>query len=317
MLMLNFFNMKIKKYTLIIILLSLIFLLGLASYSPDILVSELKIKYTNQFSKFIQIDGMDVHYRDEGTGQVIVLLHGTGASLHTWDKWTKELKKHYRVIRLDLPAYGLTGPHPEKKYMIPDYSNFLNSFIELLEIEDFILTGNSLGGAIAWFYASEHQDKIKLLCLLNPSGFINKDKGSPYVIKLARTPIINKLLRYVTPRFFIKNTLKEVYFDNTKLTNKKIDTYRDMVLRENNRESFIDRSLLKPQDHTDRLKLISIPTQIIWGNEDAWIPVSNAILFEKELPNTVINIMQKTGHIPMEERPLESLNLLLNFVSSN
>ena len=313
----KFFNMKIKKSTLIIILLSLIFLLGLASYSPDIPVSELKIKYTNQFSKFIQIDGMDVHYRDEGTGQVIVLLHGTGASLHTWDKWTKELKKHYRVIRLDLPAYGLTGPHPEKKYMIPDYSNFLNSFIELLEIEDFILTGNSLGGAIAWFYASEHQDKIKLLCLLNPSGFINKDKGSPYVIKLARTPIINKLLRYVTPRFFIKNTLKEVYFDNTKLTNKKIDTYRDMVLRENNRESFIDRSLLKPQDHTDRLKLISIPTQIIWGNEDAWIPVSNAILFEKELPNTVINIMQKTGHIPMEERPLESLNLLLNFVSSN
>jgi pimeloyl-ACP methyl ester carboxylesterase len=309
--------MKIKKSSLILILLSVTFLLGLASYSPDIPVSELKIKYTNQFSKFVQIDGMDVHYRDEGIGQVIVLLHGTGASLHTWNKWTKELKKKYRVISLDLPAYGLTGPNPEKKYLISDYSNFLNSFVELLQIDDFILSGNSLGGAIAWFYASEHQDKIKLLCLLNPSGFINKDIGSPFVIKLARTPIINKLLRYVTPRFFIKNTLKEVYYDKTKLTNKKIDTYRDMLLRENNRESFIDRSLLKPQDYTDRLKLISTPTQIIWGNEDAWIPVSNAILFEKELPNTVINIMQKTGHIPMEERPLESLNLLLNFINSN
>lgn len=317
MILLNFFNMKIKKSSLILILLCVTFLLGLASHSPDIPVSELKIKYTNQFSKFIQIDGMDVHYRDEGIGQVIVLLHGTGASLHTWDKWTKELEKKYRVIRLDLPAYGLTGPHPEKKYLISDYSNFLNSFVELLQIDDFILSGNSLGGAIAWFYASEHQDKIKLLCLLNPSGFINKDKGSPFVIKLAKTPIINKLLRYVTPRFFIKNTLKEVYYDKTKLTNKKIDTYRDMVLRENNRESFIDRSLLKPQDYTDRLKFISTPTQIIWGNEDAWIPVSNATLFEKELPNTVINIMQKTGHIPMEERPLESLNLLLNFINSN
>ena len=114
MILLNFFNMKIKKSSLILILLSVTFLLGLASHSPDIPVSELKIKYTNQFSKFIQIDGMDVHYRDEGIGQVIVLLHGTGASLHTWDKWTKELKKKYRVIRLDLPAYGLTGPHPEK-----------------------------------------------------------------------------------------------------------------------------------------------------------------------------------------------------------
>ena len=309
--------MKIKKSSLILILLSITFLLGLASYSPDIPVSELKIKYTNQFSKFVQIDGMDVHYRDEGIGQVIVLLHGTGASLHTWDKWTKELKKKYRVIRLDLPAYGLTGPKKKKKYLISDYSNFLNSFVELLQIDDFILSGNSLGGAIAWFYASEHQDKIKLLCLLNPSGFINKDKGSPFVIKLARTPIINKLLRYVTPRFFIKNTLKEVYYDKTKLSNKKIDTYRDMVLRENNRESFIDRSLLKSEDYTNRLKFISTPTQIIWGEEDAWIPVSNATLFEKELPNTVINIMQKTGHIPMEERPLESLNLLLNFINSN
>ena len=309
--------MKIKKSSLILILLSVTFLLGLASYSPDIPVSELKIKYTNQFSKFVQIDGMDVHYRDEGIGQVIVLLHGTGASLHTWNKWTKELKKKYRVISLDLPAYGLTGPNPEKKYLISDYSNFLNSFIELLQIEDFILSGNSLGGAIAWFYASEYPDKIKLLSLLSPSGFINKDKGSPFVFKLARTPMINKLLRYITPRFLIKNTLKEVYYDKTKLTNKKIDTYRDMVLRENNRESFIDRSLLKPQDYSDRLKLISIPIQIIWGNEDAWIPVSNAMLFEKELPNAVVNIMKKTGHIPMEERPLESLNLLLNFINSN
>ena len=76
MILLNFINMKIKKSSLILILLSVTFLLGLASYSPDIPVSELKIKYTNQFSKFIQIDGMDVHYRDEGIGQVIVLLHG-------------------------------------------------------------------------------------------------------------------------------------------------------------------------------------------------------------------------------------------------
>ena len=306
-----------KKIKLIMIFFGIVFFLGLASYSPDIPVSELKIKYANQFSRFVRIDGMDVHYRDEGIGQVIVLLHGTGASLHTWDKWTKELKKYYRVIRLDLPAFGLTGPHPEKKYLISDYSDFLNSFVELLQIEDFILSGNSLGGAIAWFYASEHQNKIKLLSLLNPSGFINKNKEGILVFKLARTPIINKLLRYVTPRFFIKNTLKEVYYDENKLTDKKIDTYRDMILRENNRESFIDRSLLKPRDHSDRLKFISIPTQIIWGNEDAWIPVFNAKLFEKELPNTVINIMQKTGHIPMEERPLESLNLLLNFINSN
>ena len=291
--------------------------LGFYLYSPDILVSELKKKYTNQHSKFVEIEGMNVHYRDEGEGQVIVLLHGTGASLHTWDKWTEELKKSFRVIRLDLPAYGLTGPHPENKYSLPDYSNFLNSFVDSIGVDNFIISGNSLGGAIAWYYASEYQNKVKLLSLLDPGGFYNKDKQSPLVFRLARAPGINKILRYVTPRFFIKNTLKEVYYDKTKLTDKKIDTYRDLILRENNRESFINRTNSSPVDYTQRLKSIVIPTQILWGNEDEWISVENAKLFSEALPNNRVDIMQETGHLPMEERPYESLELLLNFIDEN
>ena len=306
-----------KKRILKLFLLLLVLSISLYLYSPDISVSELKKTYANQYSQFIEIDGMNVHYRDEGEGQTIVLLHGTGASLHTWDEWTNELKKTFRVIRLDLPAYGLTGPHPENKYSLSDYSSFLNSFVESLDIDDFILSGNSLGGAIAWYYASEYKNKVKLLSLLDPGGLYNKDKQSPLVFRLARAPGINKILRYVTPRFFIKNTLKEVYFDKTKLTDKKIDTYRDLILRENNRESFINRSNSKPVDHTKRLKLITAPTQILWGNEDEWIPVENAKFFSKSIQNTRVDIMQETGHIPMEERPYESLELFLNFINSN
>ena len=230
------------------------------------------------------------------------------------DRWTQ---KKYRVVRLDLPAYGLTGPHPQNKYSIPDYSNFLDSFTKSLGIDNFILAGNSLGGAIAWYYASEHKEKVNLLSLLNPGGFSKINDDTPLVFKLARAPIIKDILRYVTPRFFVKNTLKEVYYDKSKLTNIKIDTYRDMILRENNRESFIARSALKPKDYTGRLQLITAPTQILWGNEDAWIPVENAVLFEKFIPITRVDIMKKTGHIPMEERPFESLELLYNFIDSN
>ena len=308
---------NMKKRTLKVFLFFLVLVLGIYLYSPDISVSELKKNYANQHSQFIEIDGMNVHYRDEGEGQAIVLLHGTGASLHTWDKWTNELKKTFRVIRLDLPAYGLTGPHPEKKYSLSDYSSFLNSFIETVDVDNFILSGNSLGGAIAWYYASEYPNKVELLSLLDPGGLYNKEKQSPLVFRLARAPGINKIIRYVTPRFFIKNTLKEVYFDKTKLTDKKIDTYRDLILRENNRESFINRSNSEPVDHTSRLKLITSPTQIIWGNEDEWIPVENAKFFSKSIQNTRVDIMQETGHLPMEERPYESLELLLNFINSN
>jgi pimeloyl-ACP methyl ester carboxylesterase len=306
-----------KFRSLVSIFSCVVIILGLILYSPDIPVSNLMSKYANQYSKFIEIDGMNVHYRDQGKGETIILLHGTGASLHTWDKWTDKLKNSYRVIRLDLPAYGLTGPHPENKYSISEYSEFLNSFVNQLKLNDFILSGNSLGGSISWYYASVYPEKVQLLSLLSPGGFLNNDNESPLVIKLARAPIINKILRYVTPRFFIKNTLEEVYYDENKLTDLKIDTYRDMILRENNRKSFISRSLLKPKDHTNRLKLISAPTQIIWGNEDAWIPVSNSKFFKDAIANVRIDIMQETGHIPMEERPLESLGLLLNFINSN
>ena len=306
-----------KFRSLVSIFSCVVIILGLILYSPDIPVSNLMSKYANQYSKFIEIDGMNVHYRDQGKGETIILLHGTGASLHTWDKWTDKLKNSYRVIRLDLPAYGLTGPHPENKYSISEYSEFLNSFVNQLKLNDFILSGNSLGGSISWYYASVYPEKVQLLTLLSPGGFLNNDNESPLVIKLARAPIINKILRYVTPRFFIKNTLEEVYYDENKLTDLKIDTYRDMILRENNRKSFISRSLLKPKDHTNRLKLISAPTQIIWGNEDAWIPVSNSKFFKDAIANVRIDIMQETGHIPMEERPLESLGLLLNFINSN
>ncbi len=155
------------------------------------------------------------------------------------------------------------------------------------------------------------------MSLLDPGGFYNKEKQSPLVFRLARAPGINKILRYVTPRFFIKNTLKEVYYDKTKLTDKKIDTYRDLILRENNRESFINRTSSSPVDYTQRLKLITIPTQILWGNEDEWISVDNAKLFSDALPNNRVDIMKETGHLPMEERPYESLELLLNFINEN
>ena len=286
-------------------------------YSPDIPVSTLKKTYANEHSKFIAIDGMEVHYRDEGYGQPIILIHGTGASLHTWDNWTEELKKTFRVIRLDLPAYGLTGPHPENKYTIPDYSDFLNKFVGSLKVNNFILAGNSLGGSIAWYYVTENEEKVVLLSLLNSGGFFSQDKGSPLVFKLARAPVIKDILRYVTPRFFIKNTLKEVYHDESKLTDKKIDTYRDLILREDNREAFIYRSKNKSVDYTDRLNEIKIPTQILWGDNDAWIPVENAKLFAEKIPNVKVHIMKDTGHIPMEERPEESLKLFVDFIKSN
>jgi len=291
-----------------------ILLLGVFSVSPDKSFEELAPKYAASPSKFIEVKGLKIHYRDQGKGYPIVLIHGTGASLHTWDEWTEELIKNYRVIRLDLPAYGLTGQDPEKRYSSLDYVNLLDAFLDQLGVKEFHLGGNSLGGLVSWLYASYHDQKVNKLLLLNPSGF--PFDSTPMVIKLAKIPILNLFIRYITPKSFVKKNLKEVYYNDDLITNKTIDRYYDLTLFEGNRDAFIDRSLIEREDYTNRLSLIQSPALVIWGENDEWIPVEDSEKFKAHLNNIKVVIMPKTGHIPMEERPKESVAIALDFLSN-
>ena len=300
-----------------IFLISLTFgilFLGIFSVSPDKSFEEIAPKYATSPSSFIEVKGIKIHYRDQGQGYPIVLIHGTGASLHTWDAWTEELIKTYRVIRLDLPAYGLTGRDQQKRYSSVDYVNFLDAFLNKLGIEKFHLGGNSLGGLVSWLYASYHDQKVNKLLLLNPSGF--PFDSTPMVIKLAKTPILNFFIRYVTPKSFVKKNLKEVYYNDDLITDETIDRYYDLTLFEGNREAFIDRSFIERENYTDRLSLIQSPALVLWGENDEWIPVEDSEKFKAHLNNIKVVIMPKTGHIPMEERPKESVTIALDFLSN-
>jgi len=300
-----------------IFLISLTFgilFLGIFSVSPDKSFEEIAPKYATSPSSFIEVKGIKIHYRDQGQGYPIVLIHGTGASLHTWDAWTEELIKNYRVIRLDLPAYGLTGKDPQKRYSSIDYVNLLDAFLDKLGIENFHLGGNSLGGLVSWLYTSYHDQKVNKLLLLNPSGF--PFDSTPMVIKLAKTPILNFFIRYITPKSFVKKNLKEVYYNDDLITNETIDRYYDLTLFEGNREAFIDRSFIERENYTDRLSLIQSPALVLWGENDEWIPVEDSEKFKAHLNNIKVVIMPKTGHIPMEERPKESVAIALDFLSN-
>ena len=167
-----------KILSIIFLILSLIVLAKL-SISKDKSFKELKPLYFNSSSHFMELDSRKIHFRDEGSGYPIILIHGTGASLHTWDSWTKELTKTNRVIRLDLPAFGLTGKDRFKRYSAEDYVSLLNDFLKKLEVKEFHLAGNSLGGLVAWLYTSKYDEKINKLLLLNPSGF--SSKRAPFV----------------------------------------------------------------------------------------------------------------------------------------
>jgi pimeloyl-ACP methyl ester carboxylesterase len=145
-------------------------LMGLASLMrPDIPVDRLIETYANESSFFLPIDGMDVHIRDEGNGPALLLLHGTFSSLHTWDDWTEELCDSFRVIRLDLPGFGLTGPHPANDYSNKATLLLLDSLRQNLNISTWSIAGNSLGGRLAIDYARHFPRNTDSIILLNPA----------------------------------------------------------------------------------------------------------------------------------------------------
>ena len=283
-------------------------------------VEELKPKYAGAPSEFTPVMGMDVHYRDEGNPRdslPVVLIHGTGASLHTFDAWASILKENRRVVRMDLPGFGLTGPFPDRNYSMARYVDFVAAFLSARNIESCVLGGNSLGGQIAWNVALEHPEKVDKLILIDAAGYPGKSTSVPLAFRIARTPGLNKLLTFITPRAVVKSSVLNVYADKTKVTDALVDRYFDLSLREGNRQALVDRMQM-PID-TSRVRQIATiaqPTLIFWGEEDGLIPVESAYRFQKDLPNDTLVILKNSGHVPMEENPVESLEVVLAFIGS-
>ena len=270
----------------------------------DISKQTLKAKYGTEASAFVKIEGMDVHYRDEGDPKdsiPIVLIHGTGSSLHTFDTWTQQLISEYRVIRMDLPAYGLTGPFLNRTYTITNYVDFINNFLSKLNIKQCILAGNSLGGHIAWNYTLKHPNSVNKLILIDASGYPSTAQSTPIAFKLAKTPLVKNLFKFITPRALAKSSIENVYYDKSKVNNELIDRYFELTLSEGNRQAFVDKLATShiTSDYKN-IKLIKQKTLILWGAQDQLIPTTHAQQFHEDLLNDTLVILQNVGHVPME-----------------
>lgn len=292
-------------------------------WKSDLPKETLRVKYASPPSAFTQVQGMEVHYRAEGPisdSLPIVLLHGTGASLHTWDGWAAALAPHRRVVRLDLPAYGLTGPHPKADYSLAAYVSFLNDFLDKLNITRCILGGNSLGGAIAWNFALQHPERITALILVDAGGYPPSRatrRESPVAFKLATMPLVKDLFGYVLPRSVIEKSLANVYGNPALVTEQLVDRYYELSLHPGNRRAFIDRmnTASKPTD-TLLIKRLEMPTLIIWGDRDLLIPVECAYKFQRDLANDTLVVFEGLGHVPMEENPTATVEAVQSFLSN-
>ncbi|MDD2793487.1 MAG: alpha/beta hydrolase [Sediminibacterium sp.] len=297
-------------------LLILVVILFAVFFQRDKTLEELKPIYTNHFSAFMPIMGMQVHYRDEGNkgdSTPLLLIHGMSSSLNTFDSVALILKKQRRVISIDMPAFGLTGPNPENKYSFAYYSLFLDSFLNRLQIPVCDIAGNSLGGGIAWQFAATHPERVRKLILIDASGYPVKNASGSLGFKIASTPVINNLMLYITPKALVRKSLEGIYYNKNIVTEEQVNRFQDVAISQGNRKAFL--SIIKNgfEQEPDKISSINKPTLIIWGDKDRLIPVENAYLFRKYIKGSKLVVLKNIGHVPMEEAPRETAALIAGF----
>lgn len=305
----------------LIVLISLLVILVSVFAQKDIPKQEMIKKYTNSDSKFIPIMGMNVHYRDQGNALdsiPLVLIHGTSSSLHTWEKVSTILNQpsygNKRVISLDMPAFGLTGPNPANAYSYDHFIQVIDSLLIKLQVTKCIIGGNSLGGGTAWHYAVAYPNKVEKLILIDASGYPKKNEKGSLGFKIAQIPVINNLLLYITPKSLVKKSIEGVYFDKNLIQESTITRYHDLLLCEGNRRAAL--SLFKhPFVQNEALiKTIQTPTLILWGRADQLISVENTKLFNSDIKNSKVVILDNVGHVPNEEAPNAVADAIYNFI---
>jgi pimeloyl-ACP methyl ester carboxylesterase len=286
--------------------------MGFIDLAPDVL----NRLYTNEESEFITLGGLqkgiELHYRDEGLrveehpdAPVLFLLHGVMASLHTWDGWVEDLHKDFRIIRVDIPGFGLTGPYADGIYSLERAIDMLHQLSRELNIDSFFLAGNSMGGYISWNFAVQYPKKVKRLILLDSAGYPFE---LPMIIALLRTPVLKDMMAFIAPRFVVAQTLNEVYGDNSKITDETIDRYHQLMLREGNRKAVVSVLTSLGNVKNEKIKELEIPTLIQWGAVDAWIPLAHAERFAVDIKGSKTITYPGVGHMPMEEIPQETAN---------
>lgn len=276
-------------------------LLMLTAVRCDIPRDLLVAKYANSASRFAEIEGMQVHYRDEGAGPPLVLVHGTSSSLHTWDGWVSRMPGR-RIVRLDLPGFGLTGPAPDRDYSATRYARVIDRLMTQLGVEQADIAGNSLGGRVALTFALEHPARARRLILVDASGL--SGQKPPAIIRIARVPVLNRLLTVATPRMMITRNVHAVYGNPALVDDALIDRYYELTRRAGNRTAFVDRVTAPRDPDVDaRLGELKMPVLILWGERDAWIPFEFAGRFHSAIPGSKLVSYPAGGHVPMEELP--------------
>jgi pimeloyl-ACP methyl ester carboxylesterase len=245
-------------------------------------------------AKSLLVYGNTLHYTEAGSGPVVVLLHGLGASKEMWSGNVAALASNHRVIALDQLGFGKSDK-PLIEYRVGTLVDFLDGFLRILNIERATLIGSSLGGWVALRYTLDHPERVERLVLVDASGFRADKKMDPAFREMLTTPTraaVRRVLRamFVNPLFSSDAAVERVF--STRMSSGDGYTVTQMIESLERTDESIDGSL----------GAITQPVLIVWGEGDQLVPLSWGERFKKEIKNSKLVVIPAAGHVPMVEK---------------
>lgn len=308
---------KIFKILLILILvLTVLASVFWLTRPKDISFEEYKsiFPYT-EFSHFVDVHGVRLHYQEKGEGTPLILLHGLASSTYTWRNLFEPLSKNYRVIAIDLKGFGFSEK-PDGDYSRPEQARLVIGLMKSLQIEKAIICGNSMGGEVALNIAIQEPNRVKSLILLDNGGMKVSGGGSlvPFYLQ---TPYINRLLTALamTSNKLVRQGLEKSYFDDSKVSDETVAKYYLPVTgTDGQRGVLLARQQASNGEIESQLSQINIPTLIVWGAEDEVIPLEAGKKANSLIKDSKLVIYENCGHLPQEEMPERSLADIIEFL---
>ena len=263
---------------------------------------------------------MNLYKEVYGKGDPILCLHGLGASIFSWRHFIEPFSQNNKLILVDSKGCGKSPKPNDTHYSIAEHTENIYKIILEENLTNLTLVGNSLGGAIAMLIAIRllEQDPARLsrLVLIDTAG----DKNYlPIHLKLVRS-IFGPLVIYLSPSSLAaKMVLRMCYYDRRKITAEDVEAYARPIASSGGRHALLQTSRQCIPPNADeiiaKVKTITVPTLILWGRQDGVIPLKVGELLHQAIPNSKLEVIERCGHIPHEEKPVETIARIADFLS--
>jgi pimeloyl-ACP methyl ester carboxylesterase len=312
----------VKKLLILLSTLIFIFVLGILYamfLRTDLTITkaEAKERFSTEHSHFVQWNNAEIHYTDAGVGESILMIHGFGGNFTNFDSLSDILKESHRVVRVDLPGFGMSDLPAKHDSIALLYREFLGFMLDTLHIDSVTVIGNSLGGWMGWELAASYPEKVKGLVLLGSAGYeIEKVKSNIGRMDLLDNAFARKLAERGLPVSLSMQNAKRMMTEWETPNPASVAVNNALLNREGNLANMITLANSGITPDTAKIATIQCPTLVIWGKYDIIVPVEHSAKFTRDIPNSVSIVYDTCGHIPQIEYPHRVANDIKTFLSA-